>query len=316
MLRPRNPDPVDHLVISISRTRDPLKENPGWLAEVLAGERPVRLSRSHPEARLDLDEVGAVVLWTKDPRALRSHHKLAGAVAGLVDRGVAVALQLTVTGLGGTPVEPGIPSWREVRDSLAAVLDAGSVAPAAVKLRYDPVLALRDRAGRRWSNASPSLFADVLEAFRALGVSRATASLGQIEEYPRVARRLGRLGFVPELPPDEEARALLRQLATLCAERGVAYSTCVFPPDASSLLEGCVDGRWLNELLGAAGSARRVTEVLHNRRGRQRPDCRCTFSYDLGASAGIGHCYDARERWCVYCYSATTGAIPKHTPDC
>lgn len=307
--------PARHLVVSISRTRDPLKENPGWLAEVLAGERTVRLSRGHPEARLDLDALGAVVLWSKDPRALLAHRRLAEALSGLNDRGVPVVLQLSVTGLGGTPVEPGIPSWPEVQRTLDGILRAGLVAPAAVKLRYDPVIALRDVAGRLWSNASLPLFVEVLDAFRSLGVSRATASLAQIDAYPRVANRLLALGFLPELLSDGEGRAFLRQVAALCTERGVAYSTCVFPPDASSLLEGCVDGRWLNGLLEAAGSARRVTGVLHNQRGSQRPDCRCTFSYDLGASAGIGHCYDARERWCVYCYSAAAAVMPRQVPD-
>lgn len=295
---------TDGHVVSISRTRDPLKENPDWLAAVLRSERAVRLSRGHPEAPLDLDALGAVVLWTKDPRAWLTSAALAAALAGLAARGIALALQLTVTGLGGTPVEPGIPAWCEVRDTLGAMLSRGVLPPTAVKLRYDPVIAVRDPEGRVWSNANDELAGRVLAAFAALGVSRATASLAQVDEYPRVARRLRALGFAPELPSQEEGRAFLRRFADLAAARGLTYSTCVYPPDASSLREGCIDGRWLNALLESAGSDRRVTCVLHNTRGRQRPDCRCTFSYDLGYSAGIGHCYDARERWCTYCYSA------------
>jgi len=296
---------TDGLVVSISRTRDPLKENPDWLASVLRGERPVRLSRGHREASLDLDALGAVVLWTKDPCAWRRHAGLSATLEALGARGIAVALQLTVTGLGGTPVEPGIPPWPEVRDTLADLITRRLLRPAAVKLRYDPVVALRDAGGRVWSNASEDLAAPVLRAFAELGVTRATASLAQIVEYPRVARRLRNLGLDGALLTLDEGRAFLRRFADLAIARGYTYSTCVYPPDASSLQEGCLDGRWLNGLLETMGSDRRVTCQLHNARGHQRPDCRCTFSYDLGYSAGIGHCYDARERWCVYCYSAS-----------
>lgn len=297
--------PNESIVVSISRTRDPLKENPDWLTAALRGQVPVRLSRGHPQQPLDPGALGAVVLWTKDPRALVEHAGLREALSALHGQGIAVVLQLTVTGLGGTPVEPGIPAWPEVRDSLARVLGQGVLPAAAVKLRYDPVVSLGDLLGHRWSNRDEGVLTRVLDAFAGLGVGRVTASLAQIDEYPRVARRLVRLGLTHDPGAPGEGRAFLVSAAALCAERGLAYSTCVFPPDATSLHEGCIDGRWVNELLQRSGSPRRVTCTLHNARGRQRPDCRCTFSYDLGASTGIGHCFDARERWCAYCYSAS-----------
>jgi len=293
-----------NLVVSISRTRDPLKENPAWLAEVLAGTRAVRLSRGHPEACLDLDAVGAVVLWTKDPSALADHGRLLEAVTALRGQGVALALQLSVTGLGGSPVEPGIPPWQATRGVVERLVRSGVLPASAIKLRYDPVVALVDHEGRRWSNRSDELVGRIVDAFGALGVTRFTASLAQIDEYPRVARRLARLGWVPEADALDEGRAFLRRMAAFCDEKGLSYSTCVVPPDVTSLREGCIDARWLNGLLEAMGSRRRVTGTLHNARGHQRADCRCTFAYDLGYSAGIGHCFEARERWCAYCYSA------------
>jgi hypothetical protein len=295
----------EHLTLSLSRTRDPLKEDPDLVAEILRGERPVRLSRGHAAAPLDLDRVGAVVLWTKDPRGLLTHAPLMEAARALRERGVALALQLTVTGLGGTPLEPGIPSPDEVVAAVSALVDRGRLSAGAIKLRVDPLIRARDAGGRVWANDSAAAFAEVAAPFAALGVTRVTASLAQVEDYPRVARRLARLGFEVARPTAGEGRALTRNLALAAAELGMRYSTCVFPADPSHLVEGCVDGAWLNDLLADMGSPRRVTTTLHNRRGRQRPDCRCSFSYDLGYSQGIRHCASAARSWCVYCYSAS-----------
>lgn len=294
----------EHLVLSLSRTRDPLKEDPGLVAEILQGVRPVRLSRGHAAAPLELDRVGAVVLWTKDPRALLTHAPLAEAAQALRERGVALALQLTVTGLGGTPLEPGIPSPDEVVAASSELIGRGHLPAAAVKLRVDPLIRARDAAGRVWANDSVATFAEVAAPFSALGVTRVTASLAQVEDYPRVARRLARLGMMAVRPGGEELRALIGDIAAQATRLGMGYSTCVFPADPTHLVEGCIDGAWLNGLLTDMSSPRRVSTTLHNRRGRQRPDCRCSFSYDLGYSRGIRHCASGGRSWCVYCYSA------------
>jgi hypothetical protein len=300
--------PREGLVLSLSRSRDVLKDDPGKVAAVLRGEEPVRLSRAHALAPLDLGALGAVVLWSKDPRALGEHDGVRAALLALHQAGVAVALQVTVTGLGGTPLEPGIPAWPETLAALERVLDYGLLPAAAVKLRYDPVGALRDAAGHLWSNREPGLTVQVLDAAAALGIKRVTASRMEVAGYVRVAQRLRRHGLTEEPWDEDQARAWFRWLAGECDRRGMRYSTCVNPEDpvlaARPDVEGCIDGAWLNSLLDSMGSPRRVTHVPHNQRGQQRPQCRCTFSYDAGYTPGMGHCYNRGASFCWYCFSA------------
>ncbi|RJP75538.1 MAG: DUF1848 family protein [Candidatus Zixiibacteriota bacterium] len=53
-----------------------------------------------------------------------------------------------------------------------------------------------------------------------------------------------------------------------------------------------------------------ATEVLHNRIGKQRPACRCTYSRDAGYSPGSAGCYSGGFG-CLYCY-AQGKASPPH----
>ncbi len=312
--------PPGAAVVSASRTRDMVNRCPDLLARMLRGEADVRPGRNRHATRLDLADVGALVLWTKNPAPIVDCDPLRAALERFVreERGL-VVLQLSVTGLGGTPVEPGMPAPEEAARSLSRVLESGIVGPRAVKLRYDPFLTVRLDTGRSFSNVRLDMLEEVLDAFGRLGVERVTASRVDVESYPAIAARLERLGARIDPPTPEEARAFARTIDSACRARGMVYSTCVSPDDRPLVdVEGCIDGRWMNGLVRQR-HGRPVWDVLHNRIGRQRALCRCTYSVDIGSSPGVRTCATGGFA-CLYCYShgsslpAPVEAIVKRRP--
>lgn len=303
-------------VISASRTKDLVRWSPGVLADVLAGRRPCRFGRSGKPQSLDMSEVHTLVLWTKDPGPMVQHAALRQALEALIDSGGQVYLQLTATGFGGTFVEYGVPQAEVVRDRLAAVVDAGLLPAHAVKLRYDPLISLRV-GDWRFTNMRRALFRSVLGAFVPLGVQDVVTSYVDFESYPKVRRRIeAGLGLTLDEIAESELREFVEWMAEACHARGVRFDTCASPrmPFAR---EGCISGSRLNALMAErrGADAPRCTTQLHNERapGGQRADCRCTFSSDIGYSAGFTTCY-THGSGCLYCYSHHESLGPRLMP--
>jgi len=299
-------DPDLARVVSASRSRDLVHRCPDHLAAMLSGEALVKLGRWREAGRLELGDVGALVLWTKQPASIVECVELRSALERYVGGGGLVALQLTVTGFGGTPVEPGIPRPEEVAAALARIVEAGIVEPRAVKLRYDPVGTIVFEGLPAYTNASVDRFEEVLDLFQPLGVERVTASRLDDWNYPAVAERIANVGGRLEPVGDGEAEAFMRRLAGACRERGMVYSTCVHPVDDELVgVEGCIDGRVMNGWIRERGG-RPVWDALHNAVGSQRPGCQCTYSVDIGSSPGVPMC-SSGGFGCLYCYAQGAG---------
>lgn len=290
-------DPELAWVVSASRSRDLVNRCPEHLAAMVAGRAPVKLGRWREPERLSIGRVGALVLWTKQPAPILECAELRSALAEYGRSGGTIVLQLTVTGLGGTPVEPGIPRPGEVAATLGRIVDAGIVEPRAVKLRYDPVGTVVFDGLPPYTNADLRLFGSVLDLLEPLGVTRVTASLLDDWNYPAVAARIASVGGRIERVEE----GFVRELAAACRERAMVYSTCVHPDDELVDVEGCIDGRVIN---GWGG--RRVWDALHNDVGSQRPRCRCTYSLDIGYSPGVPLC-SSGGFGCLYCYAQGPG---------
>jgi hypothetical protein len=273
---------------------------------MLTGEADVKLGRWRERERLDLGDCGALVLWTKQPAPILECVELRTCLERYVRSGGIVVLQLTVTGLGGTPVEPGIPRPDEVAAALGRIVEAGIVEPRGVKLRYDPVGTIVFEGLPAYTNMSLERFGVVLDLFEPLGVTRVTASRLDDRNYPAVAERIGKVGGRIEPVEEGDAVAFMRTLAAACARRDMVYSTCVHPVDDELVgVEGCIDGRVINAWIRERGG-RPVWDALHNRVGSQRPGCRCTYSLDIGYSPGVPLC-SSGGFGCLYCYAQGPG---------
>lgn len=309
-------------IVSAGRTRDLAGWQPAHLAEVLAGKAPARCGPRSPAFFVDLHEVGAVVLWTKQPAALLESEKLERLLLGLRERKILVLLQLSVTGLGGSPLEPGIPGPFETAETLERILDRDLLSgPDCVKLRWDPVaeydlgLILSGlHRGQRLtlSNAMGDLFTPVFERFRRIGAVTWTSSVLDLK-YRGASGRLKEAGIaVVDRDPEcyRPFYALMERNVT--AARG-RFSICCSPPLEPWVSgDGCIDGEWINELrrrhFGADVPS--VETVLHNvkRKGGQRPRCGCSYAVDISYSTGFRTCATQYEvggagGCCLYCYS-------------
>lgn len=304
------------LVISASRTKDLVRWSPDVLADVLLGRRPCRFGWVGKPLRLDLDEIHTLVLWTKDPGPMLQSTELKTALEALVASGGQVYLQLTATGFGNTFVEYGVPCPDVVCERLAAAIKAGLVAPGAVKLRYDPLI--RIRAGDYLvTNMRGALFRQVLDAFAPLGVQDVVTSYVDVETYPKVIRRVeDALGLSLDHVPQHEIAELVQWMARECEGRGMRFDTCASPRIPFER-EGCIAGSRFNALMVEqhGPGAPRCTTQLHNEhaRGGQRAECRCTYSRDIGYSAGFTTCY-TQGSGCIYCYSHRESMGPKLLP--
>lgn len=282
--------------------------SPDLLAKLLLGEIPCRWGPYAPYGRVDPSNLHTVVLWTKDPRNLLVSESLHSALLTLKDQyGVQISLQVTATGWGGSFIEPGIPPWRTVRDSLQRLFAEGLASPEAAVYRYDPFLTVQTPAGHFLSNAQIAVFRELCTAFTSLGIQRVTTSRADARRYPKVKGRVESLGLKWVFITDDEAVDLCAAMDKVCREFGVDFSVCC-EPSASPLIAhwGCIDGAWLNRIKGDDPPA---TEVLHNQIGKQRPSCRCTYSRDIGYSTGSATCYSGGYG-CLYCYSQGSAKLP------
>jgi len=234
---------------------------------------------------LSPDAVHTFVLWSKDfSNLLRNVHGLRDLLA-VYDQ---LYLHFTVTGLGGTAVEPGVPASRDALAQLGGLTEiAGD--PRRVSVRFDPVLFWEDEGTVR-SNIGQ--FPEVAEAAAGRGIRDIRMSFAQW--YGKAARRAARRRFAFLAPSEEDRRSRALEMAATAAARGLVLHACAQPS-----LEGvpglrpsaCIDGALLESLHPRHEPAPRRKD-----RG-QRPACLCTESKDIGSYA------QACPHGCVYCYA-------------
>jgi len=252
-------------VISASRRTELVGHYPDYLAQRLAAIGP--------------EQVHTVVLWTKDPTNLLRHPALRRSLADVGQ----VFIHWTVTGLGGTFLEPNVP---RAQDQLRLIDDIVAYvgSPERIHWRYDPLVSA-EQAGTRVGNASVASFLPLAESFARAGVTVARTSF--VTMYRKVVRRLAAAGVaIREFAP-EERRRLIVQLSDAAAGLGMRIETCCEP---GFPMGRCVDGELLREL-------HPDREPCRVERARdQRELCGCTVSLDIGR-------YLPCPNRCLYCYA-------------
>lgn len=250
------------VVISLSRRTEPY-----FYTEVLT---QLLLSRYPPQ------RVHTVVVWTKFPQVVLD------TMREVLERYAQVYVHLTVTGLGGTPVEPHVPRPEEALARLPELIDfLGD--PRRLRVRPDPLLIIR-RGEEIFSNIEkvPEIIRKAAQA----GVRYFSTSF--MEVYPKVRRRLASQGFEAIELSLKERKEIWETLATTAAEEGVTLYACCIPGWPVSR---CIDGELL-KALHPRGELCRTDKPKG-----QRESCGCTHSIDLGW-------YSMRcPAGCLYCYA-------------
>lgn len=250
------------LVLSLSRRTDP-----AWYTDHFLS----LLNTRYPPAR-----VHTLVIWTKLPHVFLQRRWRSALRA--YDQ---VYFHVTVTGLGGTDLEPGVPPpeavWKELPDLIEL---AGH--PCRVRLRPDPLVKVV-RRGVVITNVRAA--EEILRAGAGMGLTRFSTSF--MAHYPRAVRRLRRAGFEPlDFEPDEQGEVVARLRAA--AGPAARVDLCCVPGFPVSR---CIDGELLAELHPRGERCR------SDKAAGQREHCGCTHSLDLGwygLSCPSG---------CLYCYA-------------
>jgi hypothetical protein len=258
-------------VISASRRI----EMPGFFPDRLAG---LLDTRCPPE------RVHTVVLWSKRPEPILENRDLARCLS----RYGHVFLHLTVTGMGGSFLEPGIPGAGETLRLIPAL--AGRLGSARrLTIRFDPIVHLRLPNGERYSNVRH--FTEVAEAAARFGVERLTVSW--MQSYPKVLSRLDRHGIRVMDPSVAEWEEETGRLSAVAGGLGLKLNGCCVPRLPVS---ACIDGRLLSDLHPAQEPASNIKAA------GQRRACGCTESWDIGW-------YHPCPGGCLYCYARPAGAL-------
>ncbi len=274
-------------VISASRRTDLVAFFPEWLSGALRTERAevVGPSRRVLEADLSPSAVHSVVLWSKDfTNLIGDRHGLRSAFAKYDQ----VYLHFTVTGLGGTALEPGVPAPEEALGQLDALIRIAG-RPERISLRFDPIVHWKEAGAVR---TNLPFFERAVRRAAALGVRDIRISFAQ--RYSKAVRRFERAGLAFQDPSREEKREAAARMASLAASLGLRLYICSqrFLADVPGLeASACIDGRLLRELHPAGDPA----SVKKDR--TQRADCGCTESVDIGSYT------QSCPHSCLYCYA-------------
>lgn len=295
------------MVISASRTKDIVRHSPDKLASILKGESSCRLSFAGKSFCLSLEDIHTLVLWTKSPHNILYNKSLNKILNDFVEnyKGL-IYLQLTVTGFGGSFIEYDIPNYKEVLSIIEKIFETNLIFPESIKLRYDPYLKIIKPNGYNITNMKSELFEEVVSCFSSIGIRNYTTSEVDFINYPQVRRRIEGLGLNIVKPSKKESIDFIQEMEQICKKYDSFFSIC-YNPYISELVsrQGCIDGKLFNEIKnGRYNNNLLFADVrLHNKVTKgQRPNCFCTYSYDIGYSRGFTTCYK-NQSGCMYCYS-------------
>ncbi len=274
-------------IISASRRTDLVAFFPEWLASAIQNGQAVVYGPSGRTRVVDLnpDTVHTVVLWSKNFVNLTANRH---GLRDLLRSYAQLYFHFTVTGLGGTFLERGVPPPGEALRLLEPLVEIAGH-PGRVTLRFDPVLTWRE-AGRETTNLH--FFSGLAQEAGRLGIRDVRFSFAQW--YGKSQRRATRHGFDYVDPPAVEKMRAAQWLADVARESGLRLYSCsqefltaVPGVEASA----CIDGRLLQSLHpGQEG-------VSLAKDKSQRAECRCTESVDIGSYT------QACPHGCVYCYA-------------
>ncbi len=274
-------------VTSASRRTDLVAFFPDWLATAVREEKAVFQGPSGRTTTVNLssENVHTFVLWSKNFRNLiENQHGLLDALRKYDQ----LYFHFTITGLGGSEIEPQVPAPAYVIRQLEPLLEIAG-RPERISLRFDPIVHWEEN-DRVMTNLD--FFDNLAGVASRLGVTTIRTSFAQW--YGKAKRRAARRGFrFVELPIGDKLGAA-RRLAEIAAERGLRLYACAqnfLAAVAGVHPSACIDGALLEEL-----HPRR--EPVSRREDRtQRPECGCTESLDIGSyTQGCPHS-------CIYCYA-------------
>lgn len=266
------------LLLSASRRTD----LPGFYPELCA-----ELIRNKTR-RLRTKFLYGVMFWTKRPHSFLHSAPLHRMVTSLENP----VIQLTITGLGGTTLEPGIPRVEDTLAILPTLIELFKNDPRRIRWRFDPILKNQN---------SVSTFTSIAKTVAPLGIRECSISFptyfslkGDLTPQFEAAR-------IPKWTPTEMTTAL-NALVGAAQQYNISLRSCAQPEltqlHPEVLPATCIDAALFEQL-------HPQQLPLHlSKDPSQRKQCNCIKSEDIG---------DYKKHLCrggcVYCYSKAGGKL-------
>lgn len=200
----------------------------------------------------------------------------------LVEHQDKVILHLTVTGMGGTRIEPFVPKTEETHAKLVKLIEAGFPVSHVV-IRLDPIVPTE-----RGMNTA----LNVIAAFGGLGIKRLRFSF--LDNYKHVKTRFKKEG-IPELyggefhAPLEERLAHAKKIEEMAHDAGFESVEACGEPGIESI--SCLSQRDI-DILGL------TDQITLEGSAEQRDSCECPANKSELLRVKPHQC----ENKCLYCY--------------
>lgn len=268
-------------MLSASRRTD----LPGWHSDSL-------VERIHKKiAGLRTRQLHGVVFWSRHTTPFLEHPALRRLVREELANPV---LNLTVTGLGGTRLEPNAPSTDDVLRTLPALAEAFHDEPWRLRWRFDPLV-------YGWSSLEQ--FERIATVMTNTGIETCTFSFPSYRSLKGDLTPQFEAAGIHRWPPEEKP-AFLAGLQRIAQPLGLKLLSCCQPENE----------RMHDRIKAASCIPADVLERGHplhlplprEKDRSQRQHCHCAPSEDIGD-------YDKDKclSGCVYCYSRAGGGRDK-----
>ena len=251
-------------IVSASRRTDMVACQPEKMAAALNGELK-QFNFLKPE------RIHTLIVSTKDFRNLLDSRRLRDACT----RCDQVCVNLTVTGLGGTRLEPNVPSLDVLLPRLPELV-AFVKNPLRINWCFDPII--------RWENCSnmnPEVFSLLATKFASAGITRVIAMFYRSYEKSHIK---------PDVFTEAEKKSFTDKMTQICAKNGMDLSVC-WRPGLHRIR--CIDHDWLASL-----HPEKERDVLRHYKRVNCGGSPCRDgAFDIGwyrPKCGLG---------CLYCYA-------------
>jgi len=274
------------LIVSASRRTDLIAFFPKYLAEAIKKRKIEVKGPFGYKYRVDLtpDNVHTFVLWSKN---FSNFIENRFGLKKLLSEYSQLYLHFTITGFGGTEIEPAIPPAERAIEQLDKLVDI--VGAERISIRFDPILFYRK--GKKIAS-NIDFFPLLLEKIKEKGISRVVFSF--VQYYSTVVRRFKRNGVEFIDPSVEEKLKIGERMALLSKRYSIKLFSC--SQDFLTKVDGieksrCIDAEYFSQIHPLGWKIKHVKD-----RG-QRRECGCSKSKDIG-DYGMG-C----PKPCIYCYA-------------
>jgi DNA repair photolyase len=274
-------------IISASRRTDLVSFFPEWLASAFREERVSVYGPSGHVYSVNLspEAVHTIVLWSKNFANLLENR------AGLKDaleKYDQIYLHFSITGLGGTFIEHGVPSYQEALYQIENLV--GLVGnPRRISVRFDPVIYWKE-GDRVCTNLRD--FEKIAPTLEEQGIDDIRISFAQW--YGKAKRRAAKHRFLYIDPPREKKLEDAHYLVQMAKEWNLNLFSCSqdFLTEVNGIRpSSCIDGSHLQSLHPHRERASTKKDKT------QRQECHCTNSVDIGSYTQF--CPHS----CLYCYA-------------